>query len=301
MRLIFMGTPDFAATALATLLDAGHEVACVYSQPPRPAGRGLKDKPSPVHQLALGKGIEVRTPASLKSQKEQQRFAELKADAAVVVAYGLILPNAVLSAPRFGCFNIHASLLPRWRGAAPIQRAIMAGDAETGITIMRMDEGLDTGHMMKRVSCPITDKTTASSLHDELAELGAAAMLEVLKQPDATGEPQPTVGVTYAAKISKAEAQIDFSEPARFVLRHIHGLSPFPGAWFEINGTRIKALRCEIAQGRDKPGTALDNQLTIACGEGVVRLLEVQREGKGPMETDAFLRGFAIPAGTKIS
>ncbi len=301
MRLVFMGTPDFAATALAALLDAGHEVACVYSQPPRPAGRGLKDRPSPVHELALSKGIEVRTPASLKSQEEQQRFDALKADAAVVVAYGLLLPKSVLTAPRFGCFNIHASLLPRWRGAAPIQRAIMAGDTETGVTIMRMDEGLDTGPMMKRVSCPITDETTASSLHDELAKLGAAAMLDALKQPDAAGEPQPTDGATYAAKISKAEAHIDFTKPTRNVLRHIHGLSPFPGAWFEIGGARVKALRCEFAEGQGKPGTALDDQLTIACSEGAVRLLEVQREGKGPMEARAFLRGFAIPAGTRVS
>lgn len=301
MRLVFLGTPDFAATALAALLDAGHEVACVYSQPPRPAGRGLKERPSPVHELALSKGIEVRTPASLKSPEEQQRFTELKADAAVVVAYSLLLPKSVLTAPRFGCFNIHASLLPRWRGAAPIQRAIMAGDTETGVTIMRMDEGLDTGPMMKRVSCPITDETTASSLHDELAKLGAAAMLDVLKQPDIAGEPQPTEGATYATKISKAEAHIDFARPERAVLRHVHGLSPFPGAWFEINGARIKALRCEIANGQGKPGTALDDQLTIACGEGAVRLFEVQREGKGPMEAEAFLRGFAIPAGTKAS
>jgi methionyl-tRNA formyltransferase len=301
MRLVFMGTPDFAATALAALLDAGHEVACVYSQPPRPAGRGLKERPSPVHELALSKGIEVRTPVSLKSQEEQQRFAELKADAAVVVAYGLLLPRPILSAPRFGCFNIHASLLPRWRGAAPIQRAIMAGDTETGVTIMCMDEGLDTGPMMRRVSCQIADSTTASTLHDELAKIGAAAMLDVLKNPDAPGEPQPAEGATYAAKISKAEAQINFSKPARSVLRHIHGLSPFPGAWFEINGARIKVLRCQITEGQGKPGTALDDQLAVACGEGAIRLLEVQREGKGPMEAEAFLRGFAVPAGTRVS
>jgi methionyl-tRNA formyltransferase len=301
MRLVFMGTPDFAATVLAVLLDAGHEVVCVYSQPPRPAGRGLKEKVSPVHELALNKNIEVRTPVSLKSQEEQQRFAALKADAAVVVAYGLLLPKPILAAPRFGCFNIHASLLPRWRGAAPIQRAIMAGDTETGVTIMRMDEGLDTGPTLKRVSCPINDGTTASSLHDELAELGAAAMLDVLKQPDAPGESQPNDGVTYAAKISKAETKIDFSKPARSVLRHIHGLSPFPGAWFEINGARIKALRCEIAQGQGTPGTALNDRHTIACGDGAIRLLELQREGKGPMTADAFLRGFAVSPGAKIS
>jgi methionyl-tRNA formyltransferase len=301
MRLVFMGTPDFAATALAALLDAGHEVACVYSQPPRPAGRGLKKRPSPVHALALSKGIEVRTPVSLKSQEEQQRFAELNADAAVVVAYGLLLPKPVLTAPSFGCFNIHASLLPRWRGAAPIQRAIMAGDTETGVTIMRMDEGLDTGPMLKRVSCAITNDTTASSLHDELAKLGAAAMLDVLKQPGVPGEPQPTDGVTYAPKITKAEAKINFDGSAHSVLRHIHGLSTFPGAWFEINGARIKALRCEVVRGQGAPGTAIDDRLTFACGEGAVRLLEVQREGKGPMQADAFLRGFAIPAGSKVS
>jgi methionyl-tRNA formyltransferase len=301
MRLTFMGTPDFAATALAALLDEGHEVVCVYTQPPRPAGRGMKERPSPVHQLALSKEIEVRTPTSLKSPLEQQRFAELKTDAAVVVAYGLLLTKPILAAPSFGCFNIHASLLPRWRGAAPIQRAIIAGDEETGVTIMRMDEGLDTGPMLKRVSCAITNDTTASSLHDELAKLGASAMLDVLKQPDAPGEPQPTDGVTYAHKITKAEAKINFESSARNVLRHIHGLSPFPGAWFEINGARIKALRCEIAEGQGTPGTAINDQLTFACGEAAVRLLEVQREGKGPMQADVFLRGFEVPAGTRVS
>jgi methionyl-tRNA formyltransferase len=219
----------------------------------------------------------------------------------VVAAYGLILPPEVLAWPRHGCLNIHASRLPRWRGAAPIQRAIMAGDAETGVTIMRMDEGLDTGPTLKRAACAITDETTASTLHDELARLGAAAMLDVLKRPDAQGEAQPAEGVTYAHKISKAEAHIDFSKPARQVLRHIHGLSPFPGAWFEVNGVRIKALRCQIAEGQGKPGTTLDDHLTIACAEGAVRLLEVQREGKGPTAAAAFLRGFAVPAGTSVS
>lgn len=301
MRLVFMGTPDFAATALTALLEAGHEIVCVYSQPPRPAGRGMKERPSPVHELALSKNIEVRTPVSLKSQEEQQRFAELKAEAAVIVAYGLLLPKPLLSAPRFGCFNIHASLLPRWRGAAPIQRAIMAGDTQTGVTIMRMDEGLDTGPMMKRVKCPITDDTTASSLHDRLAAIGAQAMLEVLKTPDAPGESQPTEGATYAAKISKAKARIDFNKPARSVLRHIHALSPFPGAWFESSGARIKVLRCEVATGHGAPGSVLDDWLTIACRENAIRLREVQREGKGPMQAAAFLRGFAVPAGSKFS
>jgi methionyl-tRNA formyltransferase len=301
MRLVFMGTPDFARTALAALLDAGQDVACVYSQPPRPAGRGLKEAPSPVHALALSRGIEVRSPVSLKSPEEQQHFAAVEAEAAVVVAYGLLLPGAVLAAPRFGCFNIHASLLPRWRGAAPIQRAIMAGDTETGVTIMRMDEDLDTGPILRRVTCPITDDTTASSLHDELARLGAAAMLEVLKSPDTPGEAQPAAGATYAGKITKTEARIDFTRPPATVLRHIHGLSPFPGAWFAINGARIKVLRCRITAGQGVPGTTLDDRLCVACGDGAIQLVEIQREGRGPMDADAFLRGFPVPAGSTVS
>ncbi len=301
MRLVFMGTPDFAATALSALIGAGHEIACVYSQPPRPAGRGMKERPSPVHALAHSQGITVRTPVSLKTPEEQQKFSDLNAEAAIVVAYGLLLPAPILAAPRHGCFNIHASLLPRWRGAAPIQRAIMAGDSQSGVTIMRMDEGLDTGPMLKRVHCDITDETTAASLHDALAVLGASAMLEVLKSPAEPGQAQPAEGITYASKINKAEARINFARPAHAVLRHIHGLSPFPGAWFEVNGTRIKALRCRLEAGNAIPGVILDDQLLIACDGGAIRLLEVQREGKGPAEAAAFLRGFAVAAGTRLA
>lgn len=298
MRIIFMGTPDFAVGTLKALMGAGHEIACVYSQPPRPAGRGMAERPSPVQAFAKAQGIEVRTPTSLKSEDEQARFAALNADAAVVVAYGLLLPAPVLDAPRLGCFNVHASLLPRWRGAAPIQRAIMSGDAESGVTIMRMEEGLDTGPMCKVGRIAITPTTTAQSLHDTLAESGARLMAEVLAQPTITSTPQPGEGVTYARKIDKAEARIDFSKSAAEVCRHIHGLSPFPGAWLPVNGTRIKALLCEVVQGHGTPGTFIDDHLTIACGSGAVRLLKLQREGKGAMEARDFLRGFPISQGT---
>jgi methionyl-tRNA formyltransferase len=301
VRLIFMGTPVFAAETLIALIKSPHDVACVYSQPPRPAGRGYALKNSPVHELAAAHGIEVRTPVSLKSTGEQTRFSELNADAAVVVAYGLLLPKAILEAPRFGCFNIHASLLPRWRGAAPIQRSIMSGDSETGITIMRMDEGLDTGPMMKVARVPITTDTTASSLHDELMHLGAAAMLDVLNKPDQPGTPQPAEGVTYAKKIDKAEAKIDFTQQCSIVRNQIHGLSPFPGAWLMLNGARIKVLRCRAVDGEGDPGTFINEQLTIACGKGAIQLLEVQREGKGAMIADEFLRGFPIASGSKVT
>jgi methionyl-tRNA formyltransferase len=301
MRLVFMGTPDFAVETLKALIAAGHAIACVYSQPPRPAGRGMAERPSPVHAFAAAQGIEVRTPVSLKAEDEQARFAALQADAVVVVAYGLLLPKAILDAPRLGCFNVHASLLPRWRGAAPIQRAIMAGDAESGVTIMRMEEGLDTGPMCKVVKLPITPTTTAQSLHDELAGLGAGAMADVLAQADITCLPQPTEGVTYAKKIDKAEAKIDFDRPAEQVRDHIHGLSPFPGAWFQVNGTRIKVLLCDIVEAQGKAGTFLDDRLTIACGSRALRLLKLQREGKGAMEADVFLRGFAIAHGTEAN
>ncbi len=301
MRLVFMGTPDFAVETLKALIGAGHDIACVYSQPPRPAGRGLAERPSPVHAFASAQGIEVRTPVSLKSAEEQTRFAALNADAAVVVAYGLLLPKAILDAPKLGCFNVHASLLPRWRGAAPIQRAIMAGDAQSGVTIMRMEEGLDTGPMCKVVTLPITPATTAQSLHDELAKLGAGAMVEVLAQAGITCVPQPAGGVTYAKKIDKAEARIDFSKSAGEVRNHIHGLSPFPGAWFQVNGTRIKVLLCDMVDAQGKPGAFLDDRLTIACSTGALRLLKLQREGKGVMEADDFLRGFAVPQGTEAT
>ncbi|MCA3562658.1 MAG: methionyl-tRNA formyltransferase [Aestuariivirga sp.] len=301
MRLVFMGTPDFAVATLKALIAAGHEVASVYSQPPRPAGRGMAERPSPVHAFAAEQGIAVRTPTSLKPEEEQARFAALKADAAVVVAYGLLLPKPVLDAPRLGCFNVHASLLPRWRGAAPIQRAIMSGDAETGVTIMRMEEGLDTGPMCKTGRVAITPTTTAQSLHDELASLGARLMVEVLAQTEISCTPQPEDGVTYAKKIDKSEARIDFTRSADDVRNRIHGLSPFPGAWFPVKGTRLKALLCDVTAGQGTPGTFLDDALTIACGSGAIRLLKLQREGKGAVEASGFLRGFPIPKGTEAA
>lgn len=301
MRLVFMGTPDFAVETLKALGQAGHEIACVYSQPPRPAGRGMAERPSPVHAFAASQGIEVRTPVSLKSPEEQARFADLKPDAAVVVAYGLLLPKPILDAPRLGCFNVHASLLPRWRGAAPIQRAIMAGDAETGVTIMRMEEGLDTGPMCKAGRIAITPETTAQSLHDALAALGAELMVEVLAQEEIACVPQPADGVTYAKKIDKAEARIDFARSAEEARNHIHGLSPFPGAWFQAKGTRIKVLLCETIEAEGTPGTFIDDRLAIACGSGAIRLLKLQREGKGAMEAEEFLRGFPIPGGTEAA
>ncbi len=301
MRLTFMGTPDFAVETLKALIGAGHQVTCVYSQPPRPAGRGMAERPSPVHAFAASQGIEVRTPASLKSPEEQARFAALDVDAAVVVAYGLLLPKPVLDAPRRGCFNVHASLLPRWRGAAPIQRAIMSGDAESGVTIMRMEEGLDTGPMCKTGRLAITPTTTAQSLHDGLAALGATLMVDVLAQEKTTCVPQPAEGVTYARKIDKAEARIDFTRPAEEVRNHIHGLSPFPGAWFPVNGTRVKVLLCEVIDAKATPGTFIDDRLAIACGTRAIRLLRLQREGKGAMQAEDFLRGFPIAAGTEAS
>jgi methionyl-tRNA formyltransferase len=299
MRLIFMGTPDFAVKTLKALIEAGHDVPCVYSQPPRPAGRGMAERPSPVHAFAASQGMEVRTPLSLKDPEEQARFAELNADAAVVVAYGLMLPKPVLDAPRLGCFNVHASLLPRWRGAAPIQRAIMSGDAETGVTIMRMEEGLDTGPMCKVEKIAIGPSATAQSLHDELAKLGARLMVETLAQAEIACVPQPAGGVTYARKIAKAEARIDFTKGAGEVRNHIHGLSPFPGAWFQVKGARVKVLLCEVIDGHGTPGTFIDDRLGVACGSGVIRLLKLQREGKGAMEAGDFLRGFPIASGTE--
>jgi methionyl-tRNA formyltransferase len=299
MRLAFMGTPDFAVATLRALINAGHDVTCVYSQPPRPAGRGYELRRSPVHSFADEHGIEVRTPVSLKTAEEQAKFFALQADAAVVVAYGLLLPKSVLDAPRHGCFNVHASLLPRWRGAAPIQRAIMAGDAETGVTIMRMEEGLDTGPMMNVMRVPIAAETTAASLHDQLMLAGAVAMVEILKSPDAPGVVQPVEGVTYARKIEKAEAKIDFARDCIEVRNRIHGLSPFPGAWTTVNGARIKVLRCRVADGAGEAGSFLDDALTVACGSGAVQLLELQREGKGVMSSGDFIRGFAIVRGSR--
>ena len=288
MRLIFMGTPDFSKPALQALVDAGHEIACVYSQPPRPKGRGLEVQKQPVHVLAENLGIEVRTPLSLKSTEEQQSFAALKAEAVVVVAYGLLLPKPILDAPKFGCFNIHASLLPRWRGAAPIQRAIMAGDVQSGVAIMRMEEGLDTGPVVKMEAIPITPQTTAASLRDELAVLGAKLIVEVLQNPSAHGTPQPVDGVTYAKKIDKAEARIDFSRSPLEVCNLINGLSPFPGAWFFTpNNVRVKILKARVIQN------PADKILWLRCGNGFIELLMLQREGKAPMDAETFRRGFA--------
>jgi methionyl-tRNA formyltransferase len=296
-----MGTPDFAVSTLKALIDAGHEIACVYAQPPRASGRGLQLRPTPVHGFAEAQGIEVRTPLSLKSLEEQQRFADVKADAAVVVAYGLLLPQAVLDAPKFGCFNVHASLLPRWRGAAPIQRAIMAGDAETGVTIMRMEAGLDTGPMLKVGRVAIGAETTAASLHDELAVVGAKLIVEVLHNPSVHGIIQPVDGVTYAKKIEKAEAHIDFSKSALEVRNHIHGLSPFPGAWCMMNGARVKILRCLVFEGSGSAGDMLDDELAVACGLGALQFTSLQREGKGVMDGATFRRGFPVPKGTRLS
>jgi methionyl-tRNA formyltransferase len=308
MNLVFMGTPSFAVAVLEALIAAGHHISCVYSQPPRPQGRGQAEQRSAVHQRADSLGLPVRTPVSLKPAEEQRSFAALGADAAIVVAYGLLLPRAILDAPRHGCFNVHASLLPRWRGAAPIQRAIMAGDAETGISIMRMEEGLDTGPVCLTVAQPISADMTFGALHDSLARLGAGAMVEALaKLEDGNLQctPQPAAGVTYAKKIDKAEARIDVNRPAVDVRNHIHGLSPFPGAWLTLpdrgRDVRVKVLRCEVIEPSGAPGEVLDDHLTIACGGGAVRFLELQREGKGAMAADAFLRGLAVAPGTRLA
>ena len=301
MRLVFMGTPEFSCLALQSLVVAGHTILCVYAQPPRPKGRGMDVQKQPVHQLAESLGIEVRTPLSLKTPDEQMKFAALDADAAVVVAYGLLLPRAILVAPKFGCFNIHASLLPRWRGAAPIQRAIMAGDKQSGVVIMRMDEGLDTGPVLMSEAFAITARTTSAVLHDELAALGARLIVKALQDPSVHGTPQAHEGVTYARKITKLEARIDFLKPAEEVRNHIHGLSPFPGAWCMIAGSRVKLLNVEAVNRQGVAGIALDDHLTIACGDGAVRVVNLQREGRGPMDVETFLRGFSVAAGTLLN
>ncbi len=307
MRLVFMGTPDFSVPVLQAMVDNGHDVVCAYSQPPRRAGRGMAERKSPVHQFAEERGIAIRTPMSLKGPEEQAALLELDADAAIVVAYGLLLPKPVLGAPRLGCFNVHASLLPRWRGAAPIQRAIMAGDAETGISIMKMDEGLDTGDVCLERRLSIGPHMTAAELHDALSELGATAMadaLEALGAGTLICTPQSEVGVTYAAKIDKAESRIDFKMASEEVHNHIRGLSPFPGAWFELPGKkpeRIKVLRSAMAEGDGTPGTILDDKLTVACGSCAIRLLEVQRAGKGAMASEDFLRGTTVPPGQVLA
>ncbi|MDA9412768.1 methionyl-tRNA formyltransferase [Bradyrhizobium sp. CCBAU 45384] len=298
LRLIFMGTPDFSVPTLLELVAHGHEIVAVYTRAPKPGGRrGLQMQPTPIEEAARKLGVPVLTPKTLKTPEALEEFRAFDADAAVVVAYGMILPQAILDAPRLGCYNLHASLLPRWRGAAPINRAIMAGDAESGVMVMKMDVGLDTGDVAMAERLPITDNMTAADLHDRLARLGADLMVRAMAALDRGGlqlKKQREDGVTYAAKIDKAEARIDWSKPAHAVLRHIHGLSPFPGAWAELENARVKILRCALAEGSGAPGAVLDDQLTIACGEGAIRILELQREGKGRMQAADFLRGTPV-------
>jgi methionyl-tRNA formyltransferase len=307
MRIVFMGTPDFAVPTLQALLDAGHEVAAVYSQPPRVAGRGMALRQSPVHQAAEQEGLQVRTPDRLKTPAGQESFRALHTDAAVVVAYGLILPPSILDGTRLGVFNIHASLLPHWRGAAPINRAIMAGDTETGVSIMRVTEGLDAGPVCLARRVPIGPDTTAGELHDALAPLGAELMVTALAELEAgrlACRPQHDEAATYAPKLDPRETHINWRLLAREVHDRIRGLSPHPGAWFEseINGKRerIRALRSTLAPGSGIPGTLIDDRLTVACGEGAVRLTEVQRAGKKPMPVDEFLRGIKLRAGAVL-
>ena len=302
MRIIFMGTPDFAVPALIALADAGHEIVAAYTQPPRPGGRRGKDlTPTPIHREAQARGIEVRHPASLKSAEEQAAFAALHADIAVVAAYGLILPQAILDGTRLGCINIHASLLPRWRGAAPIQRAILAGDEETGVTIMRMEAGLDTGPMLTREATTVGGKT-AGDLTAELAGIGGKLIGEVLANLDGFPPvPQPEDGVTYAKKIDKAEARIDFSQGAAQVERQVRAFAPAPGAFFTFEGERYKVWEAEISEGSGTPGTVLDDRLTVACGEGALRLTRLQRAGKPPMAAADLLRGKPVPAGSWLN
>ena len=301
LRLAFMGTPDFSVPALAALLDAGHRVVRVYTQPPRPAGRGQRERPTPIAEFAASRGIETLTPKSLRKPEPEAEFAALGLDAAVVAAYGLILPKPILDAPRLGCFNIHASLLPRWRGAAPIQRAILAGDSESGITIMRMDEGLDTGPMLLREPTPIGPETNAGELHDALAAQGARLIVQAFEDVAAgraMAIPQPAEGVTYAAKIDKDEARLDWSHPAGVLARVVRAFAPHPGAWFNWGADRVRVLAAHAEQGSGGPGMTLDDRLLVACGAGALRLTRVQRAGGAAMEADAFLRGKPVPAGT---
>ena len=318
LRLVFMGTPEFAVPTLLELVGHGHEIAAVYTRAPKPAGRGMKLQPTPVEQEARRLGIPVLTPTTLKSPEALDEFRAHKADAAVVVAYGMILPQPILDATPLGCFNLHASLLPRWRGAAPINRAIMAGDTETGVMVMKMDAGLDTGDVAMAERTPITDAMTAADLHDTLARLGGDLMVRAigaLERGQLQLTRQSDQGVTYAAKIDKSEARIDWNKPARAVLRHIHGLSPFPGAWCEIpiegEPARVKVLRCAIADGLTDdgltddglgaPGELLDDRLAVACSDGAIRILELQRAGKAPMKAEEFLRGTPLKRPARLS
>ena len=308
LRLIFMGTPDFAVPALRALHEHGHKIVAVYTRAAKPAGRGMKLQPTPVEVEARQRNIPVFAPATLKTPEALEEFRALNADAAVVVAYGMILPQAILDAPKFGCFNLHASLLPRWRGAAPINRAVMAGDGETGVIVMKMDAGLDTGDVAMAERMAITDAMTAADVHAALARLGGDLMAHAMGALE-RGKLQPTrqsdQGVTYAAKIEKAEARIDWNKPARAVLRHIHGLSPFPGAWCEmpIEGqpARVKILRCAMVDGSGASGEVLDDHLAVACQQGALRILELQRAGKAPMKAEAFLRGTQLKAGARFA
>ena len=302
LRLAFMGTPDFAVPTLAELIAQGHDIAAVYSQPPRPKGRGMALEPGPVQKFAEAAKLPVRTPLSLKGAEEQAAFAALDLDVAIVVAYGLLLPKAILDAPQLGCFNLHGSLLPRWRGAAPIQRAVMAGDAETGVMVMRMNEGLDTGPVLMAERVAVGRKTSGD-LTAELSRLGADLMvraLGALERGAVAPRPQPEDGVTYAKKISKEESRIDWSKSAQEIDCHIRGLSPFPGAWTEVTGERLKILYAEPVAGSGNPGAALDDALTVACGKDALRLVKVQRAGKSVMDAAELLKGFALPRGTQL-
>jgi methionyl-tRNA formyltransferase len=305
LDLIFMGTPDFAATILGALIDAGHRIVAVYTQPPRPAGRGHRLQPSPVHELAERQGVAVRVPATLRDPAAQAEFAAMSADAAVVAAYGLILPARVLDAPRLGCLNVHASLLPRWRGAAPIQRAILAGDRETGITIMQMDAGLDTGPILLQRPIPVAPGTTAGELEKRLGALGAGLIVEALDGVAGStldGWPQPSEGITYAIKLRREEAELDWRQSAAVLERQVRAFDPWPGAFFTVRGERIRVLRAEAdeSDAAAAPGTVLDDHLSVACGVGALRPLIVQRPGRSALDTAAFLRGFLLPPGTLL-
>lgn len=308
LRIVFMGTPAFSVPVLDAVIDAGHHVVAVYAQPPRPAGRGMTDTKSPVHLRADGLGIPVITPVNFKDEADRANFQALKADAAVVVAYGLILPEAILSSPRLGCFNVHASKLPRWRGAAPIQRAIMAGDTGTAVNVMKMERGLDTGPVCLGRDITIAPEMTAGILHDNLSLAGAELMAEALVRLEAGSlqcTPQSQDGVTYAAKIDKSETRIDFTRPASQIINHIRGLSPAPGAWLEAlthgKAERIKVLFATEVEANDPPGTVLDDQLTIACGTNAIRFTHVQRAGKKPVSAEEFQRGFHLAPGTRLT
>jgi methionyl-tRNA formyltransferase len=304
LRLVFMGTPEFAVPTLSAIVAGGHEIAAVYTRAPKPAGRGMELMPSPIEREAHRLGLPVLTPKTLRSENVQAAFRSHEADAAVAVAFGLILPLPILTGVPHGCFNLHASLLPRWRGAAPINRAIMAGDAETGVMVMRMEEGLDTGPVALAERVPIGADMTAGELHDALAPLGADLMvraLAALERGSLILTPQPEAGVTYAAKIEKSETGIDWSQSWKQVHDHCRGMSPFPGAWFESGGTRIRVLRTTRGEGAGVPGTVLDDRLTIACGEGAVRVVKVQRAGRQPMKAEEFLRGTRLAPGTRVA